>query len=96
MWALLVDDDLATVRTLRAEIDWQKFGFADAREAYNVNGAIRLIEEADEPPELVVCDIEMPMGLGLDLLQWVREKELESEFIFLTCHENFSYASEVI
>lgn len=30
MWALLVDDDLATVRTLRAEIDWQKFGFADA------------------------------------------------------------------
>ena len=31
MWALLVDDDLATVRTLRAEIDWQKFGFADAR-----------------------------------------------------------------
>ena len=96
MWALLVDDDLATVRTLRAEIDWQKFGFADAREAYNVNGAIRLIEEADEPPELVVCDIEMPMGLGLDLLRWVREKELESEFIFLTCHENFSYASKAI
>ena len=96
MWALLVDDDLATVRTLRAEIDWQRFGFADAREAYNVNGAIRLIEEADEPPELVVCDIEMPMGLGLDLLRWVREKELESEFIFLTCHENFSYASEAI
>ena len=50
MWALLVDDDLATVRTLRAKIDWQKFGFADAREAYNVNGAIRLIEEAESRP----------------------------------------------
>ena len=96
MWALLVDDDLATVRTLRAEIDWQKFGFADAREAYNVNGAIRLIEEADEPPELVVCDIEMPMGLGLDLLKWVRGQGMESEFIFLTCHESFAYASEAI
>lgn len=38
----------------------------------------------------------MPMGSGLDLLKWVRGKGLESEFIFLTCHESFAYASEAI
>ena len=96
MWALLVDDDLATVRTLHQEISWDRYGFAEAKEAYNVSGAIRLIEESGEPPELIVCDIEMPMGSGLDLLKWVRGKGLESEFIFLTCHESFAYASEAI
>lgn len=96
MWVLLVDDDLATVRTLRQEIDWEGFGFAEAREAYNVHGAIRAVEDAEGPPDLIVCDIEMPMGSGLDLLRWVRGKGLESEFIFLTCHESFSYASEAI
>lgn len=96
MWVLLVDDDLATVTTIHDAIDWEKFGFERAVSAYNVAGAIREIETRSAPPELIVCDIEMPMGSGLDLLKWVRGKGYECEFIFLTCHESFRYASEAL
>ncbi len=96
MWVLLVDDDLATVTTIHDAIPWGRFGFEKARAAYNVAGAIREIEAQPGPPELIVCDIEMPMGSGLDLLKWVRKKGYECEFIFLTCHESFQYASEAL
>lgn len=95
MWVLLVDDDLATVTTIRDAINWQHYGFDHAYTAYNVAGAIREIESR-EPPQLIVCDIEMPMGTGLDLLKWVRSHKIEAEFIFLTNYEKFSYASEAL
>ena len=89
MWVLLVDDDLATVTTIRDAINWQHYGFDHAYTAYNVAGAIREIESR-EPPQLIVCDIEMPMGTGLDLLKWVRSHKIEAEFIFLTNYEDVS------
>ena len=44
----------------------------------------------------MVCDIEMPMGNGTELLKWIRENDMSSEFLFLTCHTEFQYASVAI
>ncbi|WP_130836264.1 response regulator transcription factor [Lachnoclostridium sp. Marseille-P6806] len=46
--------------------------------------------------DVMLCDIDMPRGSGLDLLTWVRENKYTTECIFLTCHANFDYAASAI
>lgn len=88
---IIVDDDLQTVEVIRDSISWGVFGISEIEIAYNVLGAQKLFEE--KVPDIVICDIEMPKGSGIDLIRWVRDNRYKSEFIFLTCHESFEFAS---
>ena len=45
---------------------------------------------------LVLCDIEMPQGRGLDLLSWIREEKLDVEVLIITCHPEFDYAQKAM
>ena len=94
MRILIVDDDWNLVDTIKREIDWSYLQIKEVYTAYNMAAAMELIER--QQPEIVLCDIEMPLGSGIDLLKWIRKKQLPLEFIFLTCHDNFDFASEAI
>ena len=50
----------------------------------------------EEKIDIIISDIEMPRGSGIDLLKWIREKKLDVEILFLTCHESFSYATNAL
>ena len=50
----------------------------------------------DNSIRICVCDIEMPGGSGLELLAWVREHDIDTEFIFLTSYADFEYAQKAI
>lgn len=94
MRAIIVDDDLLTVEVIRDSINWRVMGIDEVETAYNVAGAKKLFEK--NVPDIVICDIEMPKGSGIDLLKWIRKNEYKSEFIFLTCHESFEFASTAL
>ena len=92
--ALIVDDDMATVEVVRNAVHWKQLGVENVSKAYNIEQAKKIL--LNEPINLVISDVEMPMGSGLDLLRWFREQEMDGEFLLLTCHEDFSYASEAL
>ncbi len=94
MKALIVDDEPAIVDVIISNIDWAKLGVEEALQASNVPQAQDIIEACN--PEIIISDIEMPQHTGLDLLEWYREKSYEGEFLFLTSHERFDYASHAI
>lgn len=94
MRILIVDDDLPTVDVICKSIHWESLGIGQIVTAYDFTEAQNRIRQA--APDIVLCDIEMPRGSGLDLLRWIREQQLECEFIFLTCHANFDYAKLAI
>ena len=94
MQALIVDDDAPTVACIQASIDWENLGIQNVYAAYNRNGATHILNK--EKIDIIICDIEMPMGSGLDLLAWIRKKNLSCEFIFLTCHDRFDFAAAAI
>ena len=91
---LIVDDDMPTVEAIRASVRWKRFGVEEVMTAYNVEQArCRLLETG---ADIVISDIEMPKGSGLELLEWYREQGMEGEFLLLTCHERFDYALNAV
>lgn len=91
---MLVDDDKCIVQGIKRKICWEKLGIGNVYVAYNIRQAKELILEV--PVEIMVCDIEMPQGSGLDLLAWIREREYPMQTIFLTSYAQFEYARRAI
>ena len=94
MRLLIVDDDVPTVETVWDSIAWPEIGIEEVEIAYSVSQAKAVIER--KHVDIVISDIEMPQGSGLDLLSWIRQRGEETEFILLTCHERFDYAAHAI
>lgn len=94
MKVLVVDDDRNTVEVIIKSVHWNKLGMESPWYAYDVNEAKDVMNR--EEIAIVICDIEMPMGSGIDLIIWARENHKKAEFLFLTCHESFEFASYAI
>lgn len=91
---LVVDDEIYTVRAIKASINWNRYGIKQVHTALNVAKSKEIISK--NPIDLIICDIEMPKETGIDLLKWIREQEYDIEFIFLTCHTDFEYARQAV
>ena len=87
---LIVDDDKLLVDKLEETVNWSKIGIDMVFTANNIRQAQKLLEEY--PIEMLLCDIDMPQGNGLELLEWVRYKKLDIECAFLSSYANFAYA----
>ncbi|HHX61796.1 MAG TPA: response regulator [Epulopiscium sp.] len=94
MKLIIIDDDLQTVEVVKESINWEVFGIHDVQIAFNIEGAKKHFIK--NTPDLVICDIEMPKGTGLDLIKWARENKFKTEFIFFTCHESFEFVSTAL
>ncbi|RAP76726.1 response regulator transcription factor [Paenibacillus montanisoli] len=91
---LLVDDEWFAIEGLKSGVDWDKLGFGAIYEAHNAEQAKQILRQT--PIDVMVCDIEMPGGSGISLMEWVKEQQLEMETIFLTCHADFKYAQRAV
>lgn len=94
MILLIVDDQCSILKGLRLGIDWKSIGITELHTAQNAMEA-RLVFKKNVP-DVMLCDIEMPVENGLALCRWVRDKKYETKIIFLTCHSEFTYAQEAI
>lgn len=94
MKAIIVDDDIATVDVIRNTTHWQELGITEVFTSYNIAEAKEIIKE--HPIDIVISDIEMPQGNGIELLEWYRREGYDGEFLLLTCHESFEYAASAM
>lgn len=91
---LLVDDEPRTINALEKNIDWRKCG---VRKVFKARGMAEAIEYVNrEKIEIMICDIEMPGGNGIQLLEWFRNNHKQINCIFLTCHPEFDYMRKAI
>ncbi|OXS52864.1 DNA-binding response regulator [Cohnella sp. CIP 111063] len=91
---LIVDDEPIAVEGLKSGVDWSGIGITRLFEAYSPDQAKEIFRS--EPIDILLCDIEMPQGTGLELLEWVRRHYPRTETIFLTCHADFQYAKQAM
>lgn len=93
MKLLIVDDDREIVEMIRETIDWKELGIDEVSSAYHIEGAKSIIAKGID---IVISDVEMPGGSGLELLRWARTNTEGCEFIFLTCHDSFGFIREAM
>ncbi|NIK78846.1 two-component system response regulator YesN [Paenibacillus castaneae] len=91
---LIVDDEAFIANGIKSSVDWQRLGIVNVLVANNLRQAKE--EYGKHPIDMMICDIEMPQGSGLELYEWVREQHPHTECIFLTCHADFFYAQKAL
>lgn len=91
---LLVDDEELALAGMENGVNWASLGIDHIYKADSMGSAVRVIER--HPVDIMVSDIEMPGGSGLELIRWVREHYPEIVSIFYTCHAEFSYCQDAI
>ena len=79
---------------LEETVQWEKIGISMVFTAYNIRQAQKLLEEF--PIQFLLCDIDMPQGSGLELLEWIRSRQMEIECVFLSSYANFAYAQKAL
>ena len=94
MTILIIDDDSSMIEMLLKTMNWDKLEIDTRLTASSAAAARQIIQS--QPVDLMLCDIEMPGGSGMELLQWVRDRGLETPNIFLTNHTRFDYAQTAI
>ncbi len=88
---LLVDDDETLLSALAQYLELLGY---DVVEATSGNSAIAIID--DSIPDLVVSDVEMPDGSGVDLLRSIRERDLNIPVIIQTGRPKIEAAVECV
>ena len=91
---LLVDDEEYALEGLKHGVDFRELGFEKVYTAGNVVAAKEIL--LTESVDVILCDIEMPGGSGLELLSWIRELGISVVALILTCHADFEYSRKAL
>lgn len=91
---MIIDDEFYFREALKVSIPWKELGFEICGEAKN--GKDALVKVADLNPDIMIVDINMPIIDGLEFIQSVKGKGIESKFIILTGHSEFNYAKQAV
>lgn len=93
---LIVDDEPLVQVGIKSMLNCQALGLEICGIAANGESALGIIEASS--PDIVICDIKMPIMSGLELIKICCERYgcRKPVFIFLTSYEEFSMAKEAL
>jgi two-component system response regulator YesN len=91
---MLVDDDVPVVEYLQRLVPWESHALSVCAIAYSVSEAKELF--MNEYPDILLTDIGLPDGNGIELAHYFRSLHPELRIVFLTCHADFHYLKEAM
>lgn len=94
MNVILIDDEEVAVNALKRRVDWKKYGVDEVYIACSMGEAQELFRS--KTIDVMLSDIEMPQGDGLELLEWVKAYYPAVECIYVTCHPEFEYIRKAL
>ncbi|OBR66878.1 hypothetical protein A7K91_16735 [Paenibacillus oryzae] len=94
MKALIVDDEYLVRAGLSQTVDWEDYGIQIIGEACNGKEGLEMALQLK--PEIIVTDIRMPHMNGLELLQAIREHQLDCVKVVLSGYDEFQYVQEAL
>ena len=94
MNVILVDDEEVAVNALKRRVDWNKYGIDEVYIAFSMKEAQSVFQE--KVVDIMLSDIEMPQGNGLELFEWVKSYYPRVECVYVTCHPEFDYMRKAL
>ena len=91
---LIVDDETIILSGIKFLVDWEKYDCTIADIARNGQDALEKIRLC--VPDIVLCDINMPVMGGIELLRTVDAEFPSVVFIMLTNLQEFDLAKDAI
>lgn len=91
---LLVDDEEMVIKSLKATVNWEEYGFEIAGYALSAEEAIEKVEILK--PDVVITDIKMPRMNGLELLQMLKAIHPQIYCVVISGHAEFAYIQKSI
>ena len=91
---LIVDDESFVRQGLSQYVDWEALGYAVAGTADCKETALHFLEE--NPVDVILTDIRMPDGTGLELLQECRGIQPDVKSVILSGYGEFEYAQKAL
>lgn len=91
---LVVDDEYYIVKGIVSSIRRDVLGIDEIFTAYSADQARKVIEK--EVIDLLITDIEMPRGSGLELIEWLQTQDRHILTLILTGHPRFDYAQKAV
>ena len=73
---LLVDDEPYSVESIASSLDWEALGITQVLTAYSKRQALSVFVRARV--DILLSDIEMPRGSGLDLVEEIRGRGFDT------------------
>ncbi|MGB8451459.1 MAG: response regulator [Anaerocolumna sp.] len=91
---IIADDEPVIIRGLRKLIDWKAVGIEVAG-TYE-DGQSSLDGILSLRPDIALLDIAMPKKDGIQILSKLKEFKSETQVIFISGYQNFSYAQDAV
>lgn len=83
----LVDDDTLILEELVNMVPWLDNGFEVLGSSTNPVVAIDEIEELK--PDVVFCDLKMPQMDGNELIRYIKERKIDTEYVMISAYDSF-------
>lgn len=91
---LVIDDNKITVQAIVQATNWQALDCYVAGMGYNGAEGLELLEKLK--PDIVITDIRMPGYSGLEMMETMIKKGLDSSYIIISGFSDFEYARKAI
>jgi two-component system, response regulator YesN len=92
--ALLVDDETKILDNLQLVLPWRELDIEVVGLAKNGVQALELVEK--HKPDIILCDIRMPVMDGIGFLEALSDTDSQAAVVMLTGYQDFEYARSVI
>ncbi len=92
--AMLVDDESLITEGLKNIVDWERLNITVLETAENGKEALKKFRQ--NPVDIIITDINMPLINGIDLLTQIKEIDDNVKFIILSGYEEFKFAKAAI
>ena len=91
---LIVDDDPLILEGLHYIVDWEALGLQIVSAVANGTQAKEYIE--NNSVHILLTDIRMPELDGLELIQWIRQQQLDIHCIVLSGYDDYQYLKKAL
>lgn len=91
---MIVDDNKRSREKLKNILDWSSYGIEIVKSCHDGEEALEYILQ--NPVDLVICDVKMPGMSGIELLERIKENNINVKFIFASCFDDFSFVKSAV